>query len=1043
VTTIAPPNSPGKTVIVFNDQPVAASATVTSSASVTAPNLDGIFPTFDYVLLNSSGTHTDQRATAPKAAGSYTVTASFPGDLDYAASTGNTVSFTIQPATPTITFANLGGTYSTNPQPATALVNGVDTSPGPSLEGVSLVTATNPLLYYSGTFSSVAAAQASGPALPGAPTIFGKYTVVASFPGSADYAAAKNFANFSINKSTPQISIHLPATIVASAQSPPASDFVVAGTGSDSTPATTLEGTGLTLDYSVQNPDGSFTDLQSSSLGADSHLAGTYKVVATFSGSQDYAVTSKQALFTITPAQPSSFLFNGGTVPQVTAGVPFSVTVEPVDQFGNPTSDPYGSTFTGAVSVVSTTDPKAVLPATFPALAITNSGLLNAVNTGTISNLVLKTASTTAVGGNQTITFSIDGISSTCTIFVMPSALSSLAVKSPATATVQASTTTPYNLTVDGLDQFGNLANPPSTATTAFTDSLAGAVISPTTGAFNNGVLQVPVVFQTASTTVQTLTVKVTVPPPSTGGGSTTFTAPTVGVTVNPGPLTSFAVSASTATAGTAFNETLTAVDQFGNKVTNSGGVALTGTATISFSAPNPQETTPTSAAFTAGVTTLSNLTVSSATAQKITVSLPLSSGTVTAASQPINVGFAAVSQFVLDSASNPIPAKLNTVPGSFTFTLDADDKFSNLVGNFAGAVNITVTPNADVHSPATATFSAGKLTLTETLSTAGNQTVTVATAGGGVNASFTTPTINVDPVFAIQSPTSVSAGTPFSVTVTARDGSGHTITNFTGSVRLTSTDPLAPRLGTFIFTAADKGVLTIKGLVLKTSGSEKLTVSWETFTNTHAVTVVPGPLAKLVVSSAPKTATAGTPFAVTVTAEDAYGNTITSYAGAATLRDSLSGSLVGPTTGTFSKGVLKLTGVTLQKAGSQTLTVTSGTHKVTTHSITVSAAALARFAVSGPSTVTAGAPFSLTVTAQDKYGNTVTSFVGTVHLTSTDPKVPSLGSLVLTAGNMGSRTMTALKLRTKTVGSATDTMTVTFESGLKAVHGTWSLKVV
>ena len=40
---------------------------------------------------------------------------------------------------------------------------------------------------------------------------------------------------------------------------------------------------------------------------------------------------------------------------------------------------------------------------------------------------------------------------------------------------------------------------------------------------------------------------------------------------------------------------------------------------------------------------------------------------------------------------------------------------------------------------------------------------------------------------------------------------------------------------------------------------------------------------------------------------------------------------------------------------------------------------------ITSPSTVTAGKTLTVTVTAQDAYGNKVTNYSGTVHFTSSD----------------------------------------------------------
>jgi uncharacterized repeat protein (TIGR03803 family) len=100
-------------------------------------------------------------------------------------------------ATPTITVADVGGTYNGSPFPAIATVAGVVTSGSnqdntlaPSLEGV-----TPTLTYYDG-------GTADGAPLPSAPSLPGTYTVVASFAGSTDYTAASAITTFTIAPAT-------------------------------------------------------------------------------------------------------------------------------------------------------------------------------------------------------------------------------------------------------------------------------------------------------------------------------------------------------------------------------------------------------------------------------------------------------------------------------------------------------------------------------------------------------------------------------------------------------------------------------------------------------------------------------------------------------------------------------------------------------------------------------------------------------------------------------------------------------------------------
>jgi hypothetical protein len=68
--------------------------------------------------------------------------------------------------------------------------------------------------------------------------------------------------------------------------------------------------------------------------------------------------------------------------------------------------------------------------------------------------------------------------------------------------------------------------------------------------------------------------------------------------------------------------------------------------------------------------------------------------------------------------------------------------------------------------------------------------------------------------------------GIPFSVTVTAQDLSNATATGYTGTVHLTSSDPLASLPADFTFTAADQGTHTFTNVILKTAGAQTITAT-------------------------------------------------------------------------------------------------------------------------------------------------------------------------------------------------------------------------
>jgi hypothetical protein len=154
----------------FNGTPFPGAALVNGGAS-----LEGVVPTLNYYVGTGTG-GANLGATAPTAAGTYTVVANFAGSTDYSAASSTPVTFNISQATPSVTVTDAGGTYTGNPFPATPLVNGTS-----SLEGVAPT-----LTYFMGTGTGGTNLGAT------APSAVGTYTVVASFAGSANYAAASS-----------------------------------------------------------------------------------------------------------------------------------------------------------------------------------------------------------------------------------------------------------------------------------------------------------------------------------------------------------------------------------------------------------------------------------------------------------------------------------------------------------------------------------------------------------------------------------------------------------------------------------------------------------------------------------------------------------------------------------------------------------------------------------------------------------------------------------------------------------------------------------
>ena len=116
----------------------------------------------------------------------------------------------------------------------------------------------------------------------------------------------------------------------------------------------------------------------------------------------------------------------------------------------------------------------------------------------------------------------------------------------------------------------------------------------------------------------------------------------------------------------------------------------------------------------------------------------------------------------------------------------------------------------------------------------------------------------------------------------------------------------------------------------------------------------------------------------------------------------------------------------TLKAIDAAGLTGTSG-------KITVNPAAAASFSVGAPSTVTAGADFTITVTTLDAYGNVATGYRGTATLTSSDG--PTVSPITVTFGDQdatpGVASVTAAldKAGTTTLTATAGSVTGTGES--------------
>ncbi|MEI9973876.1 MAG: hypothetical protein WDO73_18565 [Ignavibacteriota bacterium] len=167
----------------------------------------------------------------------------------------------------------------------------------------------------------------------------------------------------------------------------------------------------------------------------------------------------------------------------------------------------------------------------------------------------LKTAGNRTITATDTVSPSVTGTSGT--VAVSASAATQFSVSAPSAATAGA----PLNFTVTARDAFNNTAT--SYSGTAHFISSDGAATLPANSTLTNGVGGFSATLKTAGS--QTIAATDTVSPSIMGTSAA--------IAVNSGTTTQFVVSApSSATAGNAFNLTVTARDAFNNTAMSYSG---------------------------------------------------------------------------------------------------------------------------------------------------------------------------------------------------------------------------------------------------------------------------------------------------------------------------------------------------------------------------------------------------------------------------------------------------------------------------------------
>ncbi|HEX3224465.1 MAG TPA: invasin domain 3-containing protein [Gaiellaceae bacterium] len=763
-------------------------------------------------------------------------------------------------------------------------------------------------------------------------------------------------------------------------------------------------GTGATLpsNYTFTGGDSgthTFTNGVTLTQAGSRTVTATDTVTGSITGTSSTIAVAAAGASTLTVTAPAS----------ATAGAAFSVTITALDAYGNTATGYTGTVhFTGGGT-------GATLPSNYTFTG-GDSG------THTFSNAFMLTqAGNRTVTATDTVTGSITG--TTGTIGVGPAGASTLAFTAPASVAAGGA----FSATVTALDAYGNTATG-YTGTIHFTGGGINATL-PSDYTFTGGDNGVHT-FTNGVTLTQAGSRTITATDTVTGSITGTSSTITVGASA-----TELEISApASATAGSAFDVTVTAKDSFGN-------VAVGYTGTVHFTGGGSGAVLPSNYTFTGadnGVHTFTNGATLTQAGNRTITATDTVTGSITGTSSAIAVSASGATTLTVTA---PASATAGT---AFSTTVTALDVYGNTATGYTGTVHFTG-GGTGATLPSNYTFVGGDngthtFTNGVTLTAAGNRSITATDTNTG-SITGTSSSISVSPAGAstltATAPGAATAGSAFSLTVTAKDAYGNVATGYAGTVHLTGggTSPTLPSDYTFI--GGDSGMHTFtNGVTLTQSGSRTVTA---TDTVTGSITGTSGTIAvspagaSTLAVTAPASATAGTAFSVTVTAKDAYGNTATGYTGTVTFSGGGTGATL-PSDYTFTgadNGAHTFTnGVTLTQSGNRAVTATdtvTGSIAGTSSTIAVSASGATTLTVTAPGGATAGSAFSVTVTAKDAYGNTATGYSGTVHFTGggTGATLPS--NYTFTGGDNGTHTftngVTLTQAGNRTV-TATDTVT-------------------
>ncbi|MEZ7891468.1 MAG: hypothetical protein QMC67_06945 [Candidatus Wallbacteria bacterium] len=343
------------------------------------------------------------------------------------------------------------------------------------------------------------------------------------------------------------------------------------------------------------------------------------------------------------------------------------------------------------------------------------------------------------------------------------------------------------------------------------------------------------------------------------------------------------------------------------------------------------------------------------------------------------------------------IPGGVAASSSEITLTVKAMDANNNIITNYssAGSLNITGATGSIVWSGSgvtnsgngRGTYSASSFSngtaFISILNTAAdtNKTITITdSATGKTGTALVSWTIGKADHFEIAALTNQTAGKDFAITITAKDISNNTVTDFSGTLTLNDdTGTITPKT----LTQFASGTCSASVKITKAAtGTTIQAISGLIQGKSPSITVTPDIAARIAILKQPSAAQAGaamTP-SLQIALYDSYNNLATNDNTTQINAEAkqMPASLKGTTLKTASKGLAVFEDLSYQTAENIIINISAGTlAPIEAETITVTAGAAAKLAIiqQPADPLTAGAVFSknFKIAVCDNYGNIIT----------------------------------------------------------------------